>query len=535
MFMFRKKKSFCSSVRFFDEDGAPSFLLLGLLVATAVFCGCANVLIASSYKPTGAVEDDDAYSSDCTPNQLTVLLIKEQCFNACTLVRYLNSYTDGLKFEGIVGGYIMTQLMFVFALSAQVPTPKGLLGTVCFWIYIVCIVLQGLFTLVALVPFYTSNAIVMHRSKECFVSATGPGGTLFSASFILSSAFHPFVQTNLNLLLVHVLLLTQAARVRKIAEKSEDISSFWVSEEKWPWRSLLCVYAWPLCSTLLFVFTIACVFSLTFVLILLMEGAIMVLVFFFFAWVHWRTDTIGNDDRSYPMELTFGYLHGATTAHGALSTQTPYRDHGGLFYRAALAPLATFALSTLVIPGTLLAWVVFSPAYTGSVTVADDASGSGSGLVEFVSPFYRHHFELFLLPFDLDVPSYALNLTNMISALDKLPDISDPSSWEDPQQLASTSQGFWTLNVLLSVLKIMLTMGTAAMSVLGYAAPNVPTNLCAGSKHFDIGIVLDHIDDGEEELEGQQKTLSKCCRCTKRAKKKKKKTKGDGFAYFEMS
>jgi hypothetical protein len=509
MFLIRKKKTCCASVHFFDDRGAPSYALLAFLGAAVLAGGVANGLMVASFHNI-----DSAVDLACKPNKITSWLIKEQCYDQCQLVEYLNEYTVGLKFEGIMGGFLMTQLMFVLALSAQVPTPKGTLGSIGFWIYVLCILLQAIFTLAALVPFYSAYTNASNQ-KDCFIQATSSDWTLFSASFIFSSAFHPFVMSNLNLFLVHMLLLTQAARVRTIATRDEDISSFWVAEDRWPRRLLLCTYAWPICTAILFVVTIACLFSLAFTPILLLEGPLIALIFLFLAWLHWRTDETGHENRSCLMQAILGSLHGATTAHGAVSTKPPYRDHGGLFYHAALMPVITFTLSTILLPGTLLAWVAFS-------------SGDSSALVR---DLYRFHFDLFV-SLDLQLPSFKISFELISTAINNLPDLSQPDAWGDnPQQLSSASQGFWSLSVLMSFLKLLLTLGTAAMSLLGYIAPNVPTNKCAGTSNFDIGIVLDHIDDVEEE---QQKSIAKCCQCAKRKKQKKMKKKA-GFGYFEMS
>jgi hypothetical protein len=193
-----KKRSFWSWAGLFDDKGAPTRKAVGCLVAGVVVGGLVNGLIVA-FSPHRIVGGD---LTSCTPNAIVSWLIREQCYTQCSLVEYLNSYFDGFKIEGIFGGFVMTQLMSLLALSAQVPTPKGVLGIVSFWIYALCILLQSVFTLAALIPFYSSYTNAIGSSNDCFVLASGSNWTLFSASFVFSSAFHPFVLMNLNLILV---------------------------------------------------------------------------------------------------------------------------------------------------------------------------------------------------------------------------------------------------------------------------------------------------------------------------------------------
>ena len=92
------------------------------------------------------------------------------------------------------------------------------------------------------------------------------------------------------------------------------------------------------------------------------------------------------------------------------------------------------------------------------------------------------------------IPILDIDLASIKKAMDDLLNLLEVDIWSlGPEVLLNNAQGFLTLNVLVSLLKPVLSASTAILALANVVSPNVPTSKLAGDSDFDEADVKKHI------------------------------------------
>eukprot|EP00935_MAST-01C_sp_MAST-1C-sp1_P001971 g1971.t1 len=446
-----------------------------------------------------------AHCSSCAPpNLIAKWLTRDspECLDDCALTDYLNTFTNGMKLEGMVGGYWVYVFLNAVTMFAGIPsgTANGRwfkpLARFFHRTYQAFLVVQIINQIFPMLYFTLAFAATVKNHADCLVPFNGHS-SMMSMVWVFSSAFHPFMLTSLGLILMFVTVLVQTERVSSIVKHGKDLDEFWtrtVGFDRFLPRVFWALYAWPAITLGLFLCTIAFLFALPFVgieiLVYVLVAGLCALMKRLYKW------TEGSE------KAWVQAVHAGTTAFGGAGNEEDGFDpaSGGLFGSATFAPVGTFMASPFVLYGVVFAWSTYSSNY------------SSAQLNELIVDLYHHSFHVFIhAEFDFSAFFDINNIEAALKAMQAIYD--DPFSLApSPEKYVEAAQGHLLLGSLVSFFKLLL---SAIVAVLAYAkvvAPNIPTNKVAGNDKF-----------GEAGIKQVQEIIKKAEEKKKKKKKKKKK------------
>jgi hypothetical protein len=252
---------------------------------------------------------------------------------------------------------------------------------------------------------------------------------------------------------------------------------------------------------LFFGITLAVVFSLVFLPFMFADLVFFVIFFCcFLVYTHTRKildgeirvvesfvddqdDEYSKDDKNNPIvwetpakqgswAAILGSLSSATLAHGCIT-----EDDTGLFVFAAIVPTIVFSLSTLVLPGTCLAWFV----YEGHSK--DDA-------IALIKAMYRHHFDATMHPSATELPPFDLiHPDTSLDTFSQAWSLLRSNDWSEPEAYLQHADNFRVLASIGSMLRLALSLITAAGArpiCDHFFAPNIPTYAAAGGADWQV-------------------------------------------------
>jgi hypothetical protein len=430
---------------------------------------------------------------------------------------------DGYSFIVILYAFFLVITSFALAMTASVPRPDSLVGKIGFFLWTCCVVLSYLFVLMSLVSFVTANTSASALYADCLAEGIERMGNfqlfkLFNLVGIFSGAFHPFVISCLCLMMMYSVLLFEAYRVWKARHGGDTLSGKYdgilgVTKYLTLFHSI-----WPLFNLFIWVFSVAFVFSLSFLPSFLLLAGIMYVWVVLLGLVHhyWAapiingkwTTTYGATDQD-PEDKMESWLP-KPVVEILYNITAPYHVFGTRFnvFREVYIAQEDRSGTALAFPvfATLLLFSLSTLATSGAHVALHVYSGHNGG--ELINELYRFQYDSFthtprfnMRIFDLD---FAKALESLPTSFDlgSLPDL----SW-GPENFAQLARSQNTLTLLVSLIRCAIAVVFFALQACGFASPSIGTAKAAGGRKMSMAVLsATHRGPVEEELAGDLST-----------------------------
>jgi hypothetical protein len=451
----------------------------------------------------------------CTPNVLTALIVTSECQADCALVDYWNDYTEDYRIDGLLMAFAMTAMLTVLATCAPVPTPDTWTGIVCHRLYQLAIVCQILTCIAALAQFclgYVRIEDLYAATSPCTAKVEGTF-TISRAVFAFSAGLHPTVLIQLTMLHVYMLLLLESERVRRVTDMvaldrklavnipDKDLGSWWIRREGFSRRVMAVTFIWPCLTLVCFGMSAAFVSSIAFLPIAMLELGLMFFLSFLFRMIHSKLAAMLPVAQG-KLKTVLAACHAATVGFQPITRGTAHdkvRSKGGLFIGSSMAHLFLFGLAALVLPGTVLAWLLYSG--EGWRMVWDEG---------FLGELYKYLLNAATAVTNTDSGG---DTTFDLTLFKDLTCCSHESDWSALKELAYDSSGldlwtnlslkptqylnnahmFLTMGIAIGVGKAFLCLLLALVAAARFITPSVAISEAAGDEEFDAAALAAHI------------------------------------------
>jgi hypothetical protein len=410
---------------------------------------------------------------NCTPSLMTARLIAPECYQNCTLTNYVNTFTDGFRFESLVGGLLLTTASIMASVFVPIPFPSNAIGTVVHRLYETILVAQCLCALASLAQFCFAFTSVTRQHPQC-LPMVGPYSSMLNLVFVTSGGGHAFVLSNFVMLQVYGLLLLQAERVRSIARNRCDLAGNVINT--CVWCPVILLNGWMLVGAMMLVGSWIGAFAVWFV-IPLVQGIFLLgsTVLFISEAVHnfsvRNLDSLRGNDSGEANTKTVQARR--LLLSSVRDATTPFTASPGIFYYLGHS-IISWNFTVFLFYPSVLTWYWLGRGQP--VGLRNPAN------VSLVADIYHHHYQVFT---DLDLFAlrniFDVDFTHMRESLAAL--ASNPGRLiRTPEEYIRNAQGFVALNLVLAAAKWLVATTTAVLAMIKASkwlgvSPNVPTSL----------------------------------------------------------